>query len=113
MAISAYAYDNAVWTFPEDVQMVRGPDGGFVQQRTEIPWAFVQFADGSEANRYWVPTNGTTMQFFGQIVPRYFSSEIMPYLPFPVESSRPARTSDPRDAINAGGPIAVNFVSWI
>jgi hypothetical protein len=112
MAISAYAIDNAEYTFCDDIQVVRGIDGGAVQMRTELPWAFVRFADGSEPNRYVMPINGTSFVFNGSLVVRYSLTEVMPYQAWPLETSRPARTSN-ASPDNAGGPVAVHFYGWI
>jgi hypothetical protein len=112
MAISAAAYDNAEWTFCDDVQTVRGIDGGMTTTRTEQPWAFIRFADPTEPNRYIMPVNGCALMFNGNMVPRFVTTEIMPYMPFPLEASRPARTSG-GGADNAGGPIAIHFYGWI
>jgi hypothetical protein len=113
MAVSAYAIDNAEWTWCVDVQTVRSDQGGFIQQRTENPWAFVRFADPAEQRQYVVPFNGAAwIGANGLPAGRPGAAEIMPFLPFPLETARPARTSG-GGSDNAGGAWAVHFFGWI
>lgn len=113
MAISAFAFDNAEWTFSDSVETVRNDQGGFIQQRAENPWALVRFLDPTEPFRYIVPINGAAWPMNGLPPGRIGATEVMPYLPWPLESARPARTSDSRDVNNAGGPVAIHFYGWI
>ena len=111
---TALGMDQAEWTFTDDLQTVRSDQGGFFQNRTENPWAFVRFSDPGEVRQYVVPINGAAWPGTnGQMPGRYSPNEVMPYLPFPLESARAARTSDSRDPQNAGGPVAVHFFGWI
>jgi len=106
-----YTMDNAEWASSDDVQFVRTDQGGFIAARNENPWMFVRFAD--EVNRFVVPINGcSNINTTGGPVPKVAAVEVMPYMPWPLESGRPARTSDPRDSVNAGGPVAVHFYTW-
>lgn len=99
MAITARTLDNATWTFCYE------PVGRDL--RRQLPWAFVQMGTEGDA-RYVVPVSGVMRGGGAPDSLLETEPEIMPNLPFPLESSRPSRSNGPGDA-NIGGAWALHY----
>lgn len=98
--------DNAEWTQPYDSSIIRTDTGVLVEQIRDLPWAFVRFADAGEERKYIVPTNGALwISAAGVPVAKIMYREAMPYLPFPLETAKPAGTF--------GGAWAVHQFGWV
>lgn len=113
MAVTQQSIDMAEYTFTFDLVRTRTDRGDFVEQMVENPWAFLRFADVGEERKYVVPINQAAwIGANGVPAGRLDTKEFMPYLPFPLELGRPARTNTRGDD-NMGGPVAVHFFGWV
>jgi hypothetical protein len=114
MAYTDRGIDQAEYTFCYE----KRERPGSLPELVRLPWALVRFGDPGEDRKYVTPLPnvafaGSTGQSaasnseIGWIPYRQFY-EMMPNLPFPLESSRPAVSGDP-EADNAPGVWAVHF----